>query len=73
MQLKKYDKLSFEKKQKIYKDFWISKRGYYPNKIEKVVLIVTLEQKSKASEEIYNEYQIFIQTYNDPIFTGKIK
>ncbi len=73
MHLKKFDKLPFEEKQKIYKEFWISKLGKYPDKIEKVVRVVSLQQKSKESEELYREYQIYIENYNDSIFTGKIK
>ena len=68
MEIKKYDKLLFEKKNKIYREFWISKRGDYPNKVEKVVRIVSLEQKSKESEQIYKEYQTFIKNYNGSIF-----
>ena len=74
MQILKYNKLSFEQQDKIYKEFWISKLGSYPDKIEKVVRIVSFEEDNRASEQIDKEYKIFIEKYkDDKVFTGKIK
>lgn len=63
MQLKKYNKLSFENQDKIYKEFWISKLGKWPDKIEKVIKRVTFEEDNKASEKINKEFKLFIENY----------
>lgn len=74
MQIKKFNKLSFKQQDKIYKEFWISKLGGYPDKIEKVVRIVSFEEDNRASEQIDKEYKIFIEKYkDDKIFKGEIR
>jgi len=63
LNLKKYYKLSFEEQNEIYKKFWISKLGRYPDKIEKVGKVVSFAEDNSESEKLDKEYKMFIEKF----------
>jgi NCAIR mutase (PurE)-related protein len=53
-------KLSFENENKYWKEFWIMKLGKWPDRIEKVVTIVTHKEDNEESDRLDKELTQFI-------------
>lgn len=54
--------LSFEQEEKLWREFWINKLGYYPTKIEKVVSKVSFKEFNKEKEDLEIEFKQFVNS-----------
>ena len=52
--------LSFEEEDKFWKEFWIMKLGKWPDKMEKVIKIVSRKEDNEESEKLDAEFTKFI-------------
>ena len=60
--MQKNEKLALEDENKLWREFWVNKLGYYPTKIEKVVQKVSFEEFIKEKEELYIEFREFVNS-----------
>ena len=65
--------LKYKVEEVLWRKYWIYKMGYYPTKIEKVVVKSTWKQKIAGKEKLNKDFKEFVNKYlNDSVFRKKL-
>jgi len=61
MTIQEYYDLKYEEQQKIFREYWMQKLGFFPTKIEKVATKLSWEEANKLDELADIEFENYLK------------